>query len=192
MTVSQIKLALDNHWITSQTCVNQLLQRINGISPVNTPHVVNDYQGLQTFPGLNAYVYLNPNLVQQAIQEDQLRASGVKKPLLGVPIAIKDTIPVLLAGYPNSSGNLYLSNQYLPPNNDPGIQRLLDAGAILIGQNNQHEFGSGLTGINFSYGPPVSLNGGHVNHCCQILNSISRGMQISLLCFISGFQYFMK
>jgi mandelamide amidase len=151
MKVHQIKRALDNHLITSQSCVNQLLQRINTLSPVNTPHVVNDYQGLQTFPGLNAYIYLNPNLVQQAIQADQLRAAGVKKPLLGVPIAIKDTIPV--AGYPNSSGNLYLSNQYTPPNNDPGIQRLLDAGAILIGQNNQHEFGSGLTGINFSYGP---------------------------------------
>lgn len=151
MTVTQIRKALNNNWITSEKCVKQIMKRINNISPLNTPHIVSDYQGLQTFPGLNAYVSLNQDIEQQAKAADELRASGVKKPLLGVPIAIKDTIPIV--GFPTSSGNLNLRSQYTPQVTDPTIQRLIDAGAIIIGQNNMHEFGSGVTGINFSYGP---------------------------------------
>ena len=38
----------------------------------------------------NAFITVNPMAIEQAKNADKLRKKGIKKPLLGIPIALKD------------------------------------------------------------------------------------------------------
>ncbi len=111
------------------------------------------YDALNTeFLGLNAFVSLNAQALAQAKQADILRRNGDKRPLLGIPIAIKDNIAVANLGLTNALGNFtYLP--YQPATNGNTAQKLIDAGAIVIGKNNMHEFAASITSINFAFGP---------------------------------------
>jgi allophanate hydrolase len=69
-------------------------------------------------------------------------------PLAGVPFAVKDNIDV--AGMPTTAGCPAYS--YLPERTATVVQRLLDAGAILIGKTNLDQFATGLVGVRSPYG----------------------------------------
>jgi indoleacetamide hydrolase len=81
--------------------------------------------------------------------------------LYGLPLIVKDNIDV--AGMPTTAGSHALDSplgSHLPRNNSPAIQRLLDAGAVVIGKANLHEFSLGITTNNGAFGPtrnPYSL-----------------------------------
>ncbi len=159
-TIVEMQKALNNGRVTSEQCVGQFLARINSLSPINTPHIVSytgdnaaAYTDLNTtFLGLNAFTSLNANALVQAHKADVSRAQGINKPLLGIPISIKDNIAVADYGLTNSSG-IFSQLGYQPVTNNHIVQSLIDAGAIIIGQNNMHEFAFGTSGINFAFGP---------------------------------------
>jgi allophanate hydrolase len=69
-------------------------------------------------------------------------------PLYGIPFAIKDNIDV--AGYPTTAACPAFS--YTPGRTATVVQRLLDAGAILIGKTNLDQFATGLVGTRSPYG----------------------------------------
>ena len=77
-------------------------------------------------------------------------------PLRGVPFAVKDNIDV--AGLPTTAGCPDFA--YLPERTAPVVQRLLDAGALLVGKTNLDQFATGLTGARSPYGAPESVFGG--------------------------------
>lgn len=83
-----------------------------------------------------------------AASVDARVATGEKLPLAGVPFAVKDNIDV--AGLPTTAGCPAFS--YLPCATASVVQRLLDAGAILIGKTNLDQFATGLTGTRSPYG----------------------------------------
>ncbi len=81
----------------------------------------------------------------------QLAAEGPRgRPLWGVPFAVKDNIDV--AGMPTTAGCPAFA--FNPDAHAPSVQRLLDAGAILIGKTNLDQFATGLVGVRSPYGVP--------------------------------------
>jgi allophanate hydrolase len=69
-------------------------------------------------------------------------------PLYGVPFAVKDNIDI--AGLPTTAACPGFS--YMPTHTAPVVQRLLDAGALLVGKTNMDQFATGLVGTRSPYG----------------------------------------
>ena len=109
---------------------------------------------------LNAYLTLSPERAYaQADRIDAMRSKGGNlPPLAGVPIAIKDVIST--RGIRTTCGSKILEN-YVPPYDATAVERLENAGAVLLGKTNCDEFAMGSSNENSAYGPvrnPVSLD----------------------------------
>ena len=74
------------------------------------------------------------------------------RPLWGLPFAVKDNIDV--AGLPTTAACPEFA--YLPSATAPAVERLLAAGAILIGKTNLDQFATGLVGVRTPF--PVPRN----------------------------------
>jgi len=79
---------------------------------------------------------------RQADEADRRLAAGDDSPLLGIPFVVKDLIDV--AGVPTTAGSRVLSGN-VPNRTATAWRRLADAGAILVGKANTHEFAYGGT-----------------------------------------------
>jgi len=83
-----------------------------------------------------------------------LAAEGPRgRPLWGVPFAVKDNIDI--AGLPTTAACQGFA--YVPDTTAPVVQRLLDAGALLIGKTNLDQFATGLSGVRSPYGTPRNV-----------------------------------
>lgn len=102
-------------------------------------------------------------------------------PLYGIPFAIKDNIDALgwqtTAACPDFAFN--------PKTNATVVQKLIDAGAILIGKTNLDQFATGLVGTRSPYGAvpntfdPTYVSGGSSSGSASV---VARG----LVCFSLG------
>jgi allophanate hydrolase len=71
-------------------------------------------------------------------------------PLYGIPFAVKDNIDV--AGLPTTAA--CPAFEYRPPASAPVVEKLIAAGAIIIGKTNLDQFATGLVGVRSPYGVP--------------------------------------
>ncbi|MNF41009.1 Mandelamide hydrolase [compost metagenome] len=99
---------------------------------------------------LNVYVTLDAQGALDAAQEaDDARRAGARlKPLSGIPIVVKDNIHA--AGLPCTAGTPAFAD-FVPARDAPVLQKLRDAGAILLGKTNMHELAFGATGYNGAF-----------------------------------------
>lgn len=102
-------------------------------------------------PELNAFLALCPERAYaQADRVDAAVAEGKPlPPLAGVPVAIKDVIST--QGVRTTCGSKILEN-YTPPYDATAIERLENAGAVIIGKTNCDEFAMGSSNENSAYG----------------------------------------
>lgn len=82
-------------------------------------------------------------------------AHAASGPLRGLRFAVKDLFDV--AGYPTSAGQpLWLARSGIKTSTAPVVQRLLDAGAELVGKTITDEFAFSLNGQNAHFGSPIN------------------------------------
>jgi Asp-tRNA(Asn)/Glu-tRNA(Gln) amidotransferase A subunit family amidase len=79
-------------------------------------------------------------------------------PLHGVPVTVKDMFALPWRGYHNGT-----THELGAPAPSGVFRRLRDAGAVVVGVDNQHEIGFGTTGLVSTYGP--SGNPWNPAHC---------------------------
>lgn len=75
------------------------------------------------------------------------QGSGGGRPLLGIPLSVKDIVDV--AGMTTTSGSKFPHDA---ARSAPAWRRLAEAGAILLGKNNLQEFAFGVSGDNPTFG----------------------------------------
>jgi aspartyl-tRNA(Asn)/glutamyl-tRNA(Gln) amidotransferase subunit A len=109
-------------------------------------------------PTLNAYITVTDESarVQAKRAEAELDVRGKRKTrtdrglLHGIPLSLKDNI--CTEGIRTTAGSTILRG-YFPERDAPVVTRLKDAGAVLLGKTNMHEFAYGVTTNNPHYGP---------------------------------------
>jgi len=98
-------------------------------------------------PSLHAFCTPTPDLARaeaKRVEKAIMRGEPIG-PLAGVPISHKDLI--LTKGVRTASGSLAYKD-FIPAEDDIVVERLRDAGAIMIGKTNVPEFGYSPTGHN--------------------------------------------
>ena len=105
--------------------------------------------------GLNAMIFLNEDEALKAAKAvDAARTAGTPLgALAGLPIVVKDNINT--KDMKTTGGTSSLRN-FQPTSNAPSLQKLLDAGAIILGKSNLHEWAFGITTTNFTLGTDQS------------------------------------
>jgi len=102
-------------------------------------------------PDLNAFITLRADaaLDEARTAAGEIRRSGPRSPLHGVPIALKDNIDT--AGL-RTTGASRLFADRVPAKDAEVARRLKEAGAILLGKLNLHEFAYGGTSTVTAFG----------------------------------------
>lgn len=101
----------------------------------------------------------DPAFVQAQIRRLAEHPRG-SLPLWGVPFAVKDNIDV--AGLPTTAA--CPAFVYTPMQHATVVQRLMDAGAVLLGKTNLDQFATGLVGTRSPYGEvPNSFDPAYVS-----------------------------
>lgn len=104
-----------------------------------------------------------------------LQRQGHVLPLAGVPFAVKDNIDV--AGLPTTAACPDFERR--PDRHASVVQRLLDAGAILMGKTNLDQFATGLVGTRSPHGAvpctldPTRISGGSSSGSASV---VARGL----------------
>jgi aspartyl-tRNA(Asn)/glutamyl-tRNA(Gln) amidotransferase subunit A len=116
------------------------------LSPVEVVDAVFDRLEILE-PILHAFCTPTPDLAKQTAKhiEQAIMAGKDVGPLAGVPVAIKDL--VCTAGIRTVSGSMAYKD-FVPEEDDIVVERLKDAGAIIIGKTNVPEFGYSAVGHN--------------------------------------------
>jgi len=102
--------------------------------------------------GLNAYITVAGDAaLRQAEELDRLaKQKKFKGPLHGLPLAIKDNLDT--RDIKTTGGSKILAS-WTPPRDAHVVKKLKEAGAIILGKTNMHEFAFGITTNNPHYGP---------------------------------------
>ena len=102
-------------------------------------------------PTMRAFITVTAEqALEQARQADRELAMGQDRgPFHGVPVALKDLF--YTKGVPTTAGSKVYQN-FLPEYNATVVEKLLAAGAVLLGKLNMHEFAYGITSANPHFG----------------------------------------
>ncbi len=134
MTLIETTQALRAGKVSSAELTEECLKRIESLNP-----------------RLNAFLTVTAEIArEQALQADRERRSGMDRgPLHGIPIAHKDLF--CTAGVRTTSGSKVFEN-HVPKFDAAIVERLREAGAVMLGKTSMHEHAYGITCDNPHYG----------------------------------------
>jgi amidase len=122
-TVAQLAASMQKGELTSEAITNWYLARIKAIDPK-----------------INSMIEVNPDALAIARQSDrERRMKNVKGPLHGIPFVIKDNIDTA-DKMKTTAGSLALVDAPTPTKDAFIVERLREAGAVLVGKTNLSEW----------------------------------------------------
>src|SRR5271157_2501271 len=127
-----------------------LLQK-RAISPVELfDATIRNIHRLQ--PKLNSFITVSEEEGRKAAAraEEEIRQRHYRGPLHGIPISIKDLFAT--RGVRTTAGSKVLAN-WIPDYDATAVAKLHEAGMVMVGKTNMHEFAYGVTNDNPFYGP---------------------------------------
>ena len=144
-TIPELQELMNSHRMNSTQLTNFYLRRIRQLNPM-----------------LNAVITVSPTALADARAADRARRNGDDRPLLGIPIIVKDNINT--TGMPTTAGSWALAGS--APDDAFIAERLKAAGAIIIGKANLSEWAnfrsapssSGWSGIGGQTNMPYVLD----------------------------------
>jgi aspartyl-tRNA(Asn)/glutamyl-tRNA(Gln) amidotransferase subunit A len=139
-TLIELRGALESGRITSVALTEDALARAQA----------SDGEGARVFTRLHA-----ERALEAARASDALRQAGFARSAIeGLPISIKDLFDV--AGDITMAGSVALDDAPPARANAPVVERLVAAGAVIIGRTNMTEFAFSGLGLNPHYGTPLN------------------------------------
>jgi amidase len=144
-TIPQLEQLMNAHRLNAVDLTNFYLRRIRQLNPT-----------------LNAVITVSPTALADARAANRARRNGDHRPLLGIPIIVKDNIDT--TDMPTTAGSWALAGS--TPNDAFIAQKLKAAGAIIIGKANLSEWAnfrsapssSGWSGIGGQGNMPYVLD----------------------------------
>jgi aspartyl-tRNA(Asn)/glutamyl-tRNA(Gln) amidotransferase subunit A len=135
LTLAEISVLLRGGMLSPVELVQAYLERIERLEPQ-----------------VNSYIIVTAALAleQAKLHETELAAGRWRGPLHGVPIGLKDNMDT--AGIRTTAASAVLAER-VPTTDAEVYRRLKDAGAVLLGKLNMHEFAYGGTSAITHFGP---------------------------------------
>ncbi len=131
-TIPELAAAMRAGAVTSHALVQAYLARVGAF----------DHQG----PSINAIIAVNPNALADADAMDRERSAGrVRGPLHGIPIVVKDNYDT--RDMPTTAASAALKGS-MPGRDAFQVKKLREAGAVIVGKTNLHEFARGITTVS--------------------------------------------
>jgi aspartyl-tRNA(Asn)/glutamyl-tRNA(Gln) amidotransferase subunit A len=132
--IASLAQALATRRLSSVELTSGLLDRIDALNP-----------------RLNAFLAVDrKRALEQARTADARLNAGDATPLTGIPIAHKDVL--MTAGWRTTCGSRMLEN-FVAPYSAFVVERLADAGMVLVGKTNMDEFAMGSSSETSYFGP---------------------------------------
>lgn len=132
LTLTELRDQLRSGAVSSVTATEAVLARIEAADTA-----------------VNSYLTVTKEIaLEQAATADKRRANGEDTPLLGVPIGVKDII--CMEGAPTTAGSKILEG-FESPYDAFVVQKLKEAGAVILGKTNTDEFAMGSSTENSAY-----------------------------------------
>ncbi len=121
LTIAQIHKSYESGTYNSQQLISAFLKQIEAVDGK-----------------INALTCINPDALSLAKQlDEEYHRTRVLRPLHGIPVIVKDNINT--KGIPTTAGSLALRH-FIPDENAFIIQKLLNAGAIILAKSNMAEW----------------------------------------------------
>ncbi len=147
---------------TNESAIAEYCARLANKEFTAVESVLKYFDDIEKSRRLNVYITeTKASAHRQAEETDERISRGIPKPLDGIPIAVKDNF--CTKGIKTTAASHILEN-FVPVYESTITQKLLDAGAIILGKTNMDEFAMGSSTETSYFGPTINPVGAKLGY----------------------------